>query len=328
MRRNRKILGATLTRAAEDRSLPGMLSRIEERIGAGILRLVQVAGRRAVRARLKQHRDARGRVTPYLECGEAKDGTIVWLHGFNDEPDSFMRTAARLVGRYRIVAPAMPGFGDGWMDPGERHTLDAYGAWLGDVVRSVGGERFHLMGNSLGGSTAIAIAAAEGPGRIASLVAVNSGGLDVTGVRSVNDEMRAGQNLFAVRDAAGFDSFIKRIFVRPPYIPRPVRVRLTAELRRSADWDERLVADMIETELHASSAGASVTELDRIRVPTLVVWGERDTLFPLAHGQHLARTIPDAKLAVLEGVGHCPHLESPRRLAEAFTRFASALGRG
>jgi pimeloyl-ACP methyl ester carboxylesterase len=303
-----------------------MLSRVEESIGAGILRVVRLAGRRAVRARLKHHRGVRGRVTPYLECGDAKEGTVVWLHGFNDEPDSFLRTAARLVGRYRVVAPAMPGFGDGWLDPAERHTLDAYASWLGEVACELGGHRFHLMGNSLGGSTAIAIAAAEGPGRVASLVAVNSGGLDLTGVHSVNDEMRAGRNLFAVRDREGFERFLQRVFANRPYMPRPVLVRLAAELRRSADWYERLVADMIETKLHTSSFGASVTNLAEIRVPTLVVWGDRDSLFPLSHGQHLARTIPGAKLAVLEGVGHCPHLETPRRLAEAFTRFASTLG--
>lgn len=314
-----------MTCAPEDRSLVAMLSRVEESIGAGILRVVRFVGRSAVRARLKQHRDKRGRVTPYLECGEAKKGTVVWLHGFNDQPDSFLPTAARLVGRYRVVVPAMPGFGDGWKDPAERHTLDAYASWLGEVVREVGGERVHLMGNSLGGSTAIAIAAAEGSGRIASLVAVNSGGLDVAGVRSVNDEMRAGQNLFAVRDQQGFERFLERIFARRPYMPRPVVVRLGAKLQRSADWYERLVADMIETKLLTSTAGASVTELASIRVPTLVVWGDRDTLFPLSHGEHLARTIPGAKLAVLEGVGHCPHLENPKRLAEAFGRFASAL---
>jgi len=302
-----------------------MLSRVEESLGAGILRLVQLAQRRAVRARVRRHTDIRGRVTPYLECGEEKDGTIVWLHGFNDEPDSFLRTAARLVRRYRVVAPAMPGFGEGWVDPNERHTLEAYGAWLREVVRDLGGTRYHLMGNSLGGTTAIAIAAAEGPERIASLVAVNSGGLDLTGVRSVNDEMRDGQNLFAVRDREGFERFLGRVFARQPFIPRPVRVRLAAELRRSADWYERLVADMLETTVHPSTSGASVTNLAEVRVPTLVVWGDRDTLFPLSHGEHLARIIPDAKLAVLEGVGHCPHLESPRRLADAFTRFASSL---
>jgi pimeloyl-ACP methyl ester carboxylesterase len=237
-----------------------------------------------------------------------------------------LRTAARLIGRYRVVAPAMPGFGDGWVDPTEHHTLEAYGVWLREVVGDLGGERYHLMGNSLGGATAIAIAASEGPGRVASLVAVNSGGLDLAGVRSVNDEMRDGQNLFAVRDHEGFERFLRRVFARRPYIPRPVRARLAAELRRSANWYERLVADMLETKVHTSAVSASATDLARIRVPTLVVWGDRDTLFPLSHGEHLARAIPDAKLAVLQGVGHCPHLESPKRLAEAFTRFASALG--
>lgn len=302
-----------------------MLSRVEESIGAGILRLFRLAQRRSVRAQLRWHRDSRGRRTPYLECGEAKQGTVVWLHGFNDLPESFLPTAARLIRRYRVVIPAMPGFGDGWMDPGERHTLDAYGSWLGDVVRELGGSRFHLMGNSLGGATALAIAAAEGPGRIASLVAVNSGGLDLAGVRSVNDEMRDGRNLFAVRDRAAFEQFLQRIFARRPYMPRPVTARLAAELRRSADWYDRLVADMLLTKLHTSAISASVADFATIRVPTLIVWGDRDTLFPLSHGEHLARVIPGAKLAVLEGVGHCPHLETPGRLAEAFTRFASAL---
>ncbi|HEX4341266.1 MAG TPA: alpha/beta hydrolase [Polyangiaceae bacterium] len=298
---------------------------MEESLGAGILRLVQVAQRRAVRARVGRHTDARGRVTPYLECGEARDGTIVWLHGFNDEPDSFLRTAARLMRRYRVVAPAMPGFGEGWVDPTEKHTLQAYGTWMREVVRDLGGNRYHLMGNSLGGTAAIAVAAAEGPERVVSLVAVNSGGIDLTGVRSVNDEMRDGQNLFAVRDREGFERFLGRVFERQPYIPRPVRVRLAAELRRSANWYERLVADMLQSEVRASTTGGSFTELEAIRVPTLVVWGDRDSLFPLSHGQHLARSIPGAKLVVLEGVGHCPHLETPKRLADEFARFASSL---
>ena len=302
-----------------------MLSRLEESVGAGILRLVQVAQRRAVRARLQEHTDRQGRVTPFLECGTARDGTIVWLHGFNDEPDSFLRTAMHLVHRYRIVAPAMPGFGSGWKKADERHTFGAYASWLRDVVRDIGGARIHLMGNSLGGATAIGVAALEGPGLIASLVPVNSGGLDVRGVHSVNDEMRRGQNLFAISDHAGFDRFIERIFVRPPYIPRPVRTRLSAELQRQSRWYERLVSDMLESELVESETFASTTDLSRMGVPTLVVWGDRDSLFPLSHGEHLARTIPGAKLAVLPGIGHCPHLESPRRLAEAFLHFASGL---
>jgi pimeloyl-ACP methyl ester carboxylesterase len=303
-----------------------MLSRVEESVGAGILRVVQFATRRALRARLKHHTDARGRVTPYLECGVARKGTIVWLHGFSDEPDSFLRAAAFLVRDYRVVMPALPGFADGWLDPSERHTFQAYATWLSEVVGAIGGKRFHLMGNSLGGGAAMGVAAALGPERIASLVVVNSGGLDLPGVLSVNDEMRAGKNLFSVRERADYRRFLERVFAQPPFIPRPVFARLAAKLVSSADWYERVVADMLQSSFHAAAEGAScTTDLASLRMPTLVVWGDRDTLFPAAHGAYLARTIAGARLEVLPGVGHCPHLESPKRLAQAFLRFAATL---
>jgi pimeloyl-ACP methyl ester carboxylesterase len=299
-----------------------------EAFGGWLLKAAKSAQRRAVRAQIKQHRDKRGRLTPYLECGQAVApvGTIVWLHGFSDEPDSFMQAARHLARRYRIVAPALPGFG-GWVDQNERHTLEAYAEWLGEIVHDLGGERFHLMGNSLGGSSAIAIAAADRGAHVASLVPVNSAGLDIHGVRSVNDEMREGHNLFAVHDRAGYDGFLKRIFAQPPFIPGPVRAKLAAQLRGSAQWYDRIVADMLESaRLDAGEGVMSMVDLATISVPTLVVWGDRDTLFPLAHAQHLARAIPNVKLEVLEGVGHCPHIESPVRLARAVRAFIDTIG--
>lgn len=304
-----------------------MLSGAYEAFGGWLLDAARGAQRRAVRAQLKQHRDKRGRVTPYLECGKAVSpvGTIVWLHGFSDEPDSFMQAARGLADRYRIVAPALPGFG-GWVDRNERHTLEAYAAWLAEVVHDLGGERFHLLGNSLGGATALAIAAADRGAHVASLVPVNSGGLDIAGVRSVNDEMREGHNLFAVHDRAGYDGFLKRIFAKPPFVPGAVRAKLTSRLSGSAQWYDRIVADLLESErLDAGEGVMSAVDLPSINVPTLVVWGDRDTLFPLAHARHLARVIPHVKLEVLEGVGHCPHIESPARLASAVKHFIDGI---
>jgi pimeloyl-ACP methyl ester carboxylesterase len=303
-----------------------MRERIEGHIGAGIVRLAEQAQRRAVRARLRQHRADSGRITPYLECGSASGPTLVWLHGFADKPDSFMRTALALADSYRIVAPALPGFGDGWFDPRERHTFEAYAAWMGEVLRAIGGPRYHLMGNSLGAAVAAELAASDSTGSVASLSLVDCAGIDLPGVRSVTDEQRDGDNLFVVRDAHGYQQFLSRIFARPPSLPRPVRVFLADQLRRSADWYERLMAD-----LHASTSAGNIdgvqsnVDLARIRVPTLVVWGERDSLFPVLHGEHIARSIPGAQLEVLAGVGHCPHLESPEQLAAAFRRFAGGL---
>ena len=317
-----------------------MRARIESHIGAGIIRLSQQAQRRAVRAKLKRHRSADGRITPYLECGPAlppgranetgasRAPTLVWLHGFADNPDSFMRAAAPLVDRFRIVVPALPGFGNGWVDPREQHTFAAYASWTAEVLADIGGARYHLMGNSLGGAIAAEIAAHDRSERVASLVLVNGAGVDVPGVRSVTDEQREGENLFIVRDAAGYDRFLTRIFARPPSLPRPVRVHLANELRRSADWYERLMLDLHTSTMAGNIDGVlSNVDLGSIRVPTLVVWGDRDSLFPMQHAEHLRRSISSAKLEVLEGVGHCPHIESPTKLAAAIGRFVDQLSR-
>jgi pimeloyl-ACP methyl ester carboxylesterase len=306
--------------AGSDRlSRVSLLERVEAAIGARLLRTVVAAQRRSLGAVVRKHRDRRGRITKYLDLGTARRGTLVWLHGFGDRIDTFLPTARRLAGDYRILVPAMPGFPDGWIDDTERHTFAAYAGWVGEVVRDVASERFHLMGNSLGGATALAIAAAM-PERLESVVAVNSAGVELAGVRSIADEMRDGHNLFAVSTREDYDRLTSRIFAAPPRIPRPVRAHLFREQRAKADWYRRLLGELAESTLlpHVSAH----VDLEAIRVPTLVVWGDRDTLFPLILGEHVARTVANAKLHVLDRVGHCPHLESPGRLASAFRSFA------
>jgi pimeloyl-ACP methyl ester carboxylesterase len=51
--------------------------------------------------------------------------------------------------------------------------------------------------------------------------------------------------------------------------------------------------------------------LRRIRAPTLLLWGERDRMIPVANAQDYLRLLPDARLQVLPGLGHVPHEEAP-----------------
>jgi pimeloyl-ACP methyl ester carboxylesterase len=55
----------------------------------------------------------------------------------------------------------------------------------------------------------------------------------------------------------------------------------------------------------------------RLRPPTLVIWGERDRLVDARLAPRLAETIPDARLLVLDGVGHVAMLEQPEQTARA-----------
>lgn len=298
------------------------LTGLSAAFGRAILGALGVAQRRKLGVRRGEHRDRRGRVTPYLELGHARRGTLVWLHGFSDRPDTFLGTASRLREDYRVIAPALPGFHEGWVDPSARHTFGAYADWLGDVVGDLGGQRFHLMGNSLGGAIALSLAARM-PERLISVVPVNSAGLRLEGVRCIASEVEAGANLFEVRTQEDYARFVERIFSGPVKVPRPIRDHLFRELSGKADWYDRVMRDLSESETPKGGASASEhVDLRGVQVPALVVWGEHDTLFPLAHGQHVAKTIPGAELRVIERCGHCPHLERPAALAQAFEDFA------
>ena len=71
--------------------------------------------------------------------------------------------------------------------------------------------------------------------------------------------------------------------------------------------------------------GQTVNALDRLymaaHLPTLIVWGERDDIIPVAHAQAAREAIPGSRLCLLDGVGHFPHAEAPERFLEALTDF-------
>ena len=304
------------------RAVMSPVSRAEAALGRLAVRALRRLQRQTLGVRGRRHTDARGRVTPYLECGTPRRGTLVWVHGFSDRFDTILQAAPHLVRDFRIVSPSVPGFGEGWIDPSERYTFGAFTGWLERVLRDVVHEPFHLMGNSLGGATALALAARM-PDRVRSVVALNSAGLELEGVHCVHREMAAGQNLFVVREPADLAALNRRVFAREIRIPRLVFAHLFDESRRNAAWYARVTSDLAESEIVAEGAGwRSFVPLPEVRVPALVLWGDRDTLLPVAHGEHVARTVQDGRLELLEGVGHCAHLESPRRLADSFRRWA------
>jgi pimeloyl-ACP methyl ester carboxylesterase len=67
-----------------------------------------------------------------------------------------------------------------------------------------------------------------------------------------------------------------------------------------------------------------MSRLDRVKTPTLVLWGKDDRLFPLAYGEAYHRAIPGSRLVTLERCGHLPHIEAPDRFADAVLDFLKA----
>jgi pimeloyl-ACP methyl ester carboxylesterase len=61
--------------------------------------------------------------------------------------------------------------------------------------------------------------------------------------------------------------------------------------------------------------------LHRIDVPTLVVWGAEDRIFPVAYAHEFGKLIPGARVEVLPACGHLPHVEQPAAFAECIASF-------
>jgi sigma-B regulation protein RsbQ len=67
-------------------------------------------------------------------------------------------------------------------------------------------------------------------------------------------------------------------------------------------------------------------DLPKLQTPTLIVQSSDDLIAPVAVGEYLQRTLPNATLRVVNNVGHCPHLSAPCASADAINEFLAALG--
>jgi pimeloyl-ACP methyl ester carboxylesterase len=194
-----------------------------------------------------------------------------------------------LAKQAQVFAVDLAGFG-GSRGSG-RFQLDQAVPRLLDWLDSIGLERASLVGHSLGGVIA-AMAAATAPERIERLVLADPA------IFSLDPGLR--RHPFGTARAA--------LWMPRDLIPIMLRDAVRAgPLSLGGATVQLLRADEQAT-------------LDRIQAPTLVVWGERDTVLPPAVGQRIVERIPDARLVVIPGAGHNVMWDQP----EAFNRAVIA----
>ena len=148
----------------------------------------------------------------YLELSPEKKETLVFLHGFGDTKDSFLRSAVRLSRHYRVIIPDMPGFGETVRDYARTYTLENYSQWMAGFIRHFG-EKVHLAGNSLGGATALLVAL-EARDSLRSLTVIDPAGIFDENIRCIYDMILEGHNIFSVRNRAEFERLLELVFRR------------------------------------------------------------------------------------------------------------------
>jgi len=245
---------------------------------------------------------------------------IVLLHGTGASLHTWDGWAARLRPTHRALRMDLPGFGLTGPDGAHDYSIAHYVAFLTAFVDRLGVDRFHLAGSSLGGHIAWRFAVAH-PERVASLVLLDSAGYPsvrrpfamelartpglATVMRWVTPRSLVRQSLLDVYgdDSKVTDALVDRYF--------------DMQLREGN-------RDAFIERARAAPERADAARIQRIRTPTLVLWGERDEWIPLEHGRRFHRAIAGSELVVVRGAGHVPMEEVPEETASSALRFIAA----
>jgi pimeloyl-ACP methyl ester carboxylesterase len=256
---------------------------------------------------------------------------ILLLHGFSDSADTWRLVLDRLRKREQAaVAVDMPGFGQASRLKREPELilpqLDAF------VSAAVGhwatGRGIVLAGNSLGGL--MSLRAAQNPGLpIQACVPIAPAGLDLARwVRLIQREPVIRGLLAsplpvpatAVR-AAVSRAYRMLVFARP----RAADPRVVASFAGHFG-SKRDAVRIMGTARRLFPEIQDPFELSRIACPTMVIWGSRDVMVPAAGAERIAEQVPGARVEILEGIGHCPQVETPERVTELLLDFLGEPG--
>ena len=226
---------------------------------------------------------------------------VVFFHGAGTI-DGF-DFAESWTNKYRVIAPYHPGFGESGDDPHLSEMQDYVMHYL-ELFDAMKLDRFNLVGLSLGGYLAAKFASQHGH-RVKKLALIAPAGMidpqhPMIDVLAVPGEQVPGLLV------SNFDVLKKRLPEKPD-------LDFMGERYREATTVARLLWE------HPGDP-KFMRYLHRVKMPTMIVWGEEDKVIPVQQTETWRKFIPNADIKIYKGAGHLVHLEKPEAV-EALGNF-------
>jgi pimeloyl-ACP methyl ester carboxylesterase len=271
-----------------------------------------------------QHIEIHGHSVGYRSGGSGP--VIVLIHGMAGSSATWRLVMPVLAEHFTVVAPDLVGHGESEKPRGD-YSLGAFASGVRDLLLALGHERATFVGQSLGGGVAMQFAY-QFPERCERLVLVSSGGL--------GDEVNVLLRLLALPGAElvlplACTNWVHDAGVRvagwlaniglhtSPHVTelwQSYGSLADAKTRTAFVHTLRSVIDV---------TGQRVSAADRLylaaEVPTLIIWGDHDSIIPLEQGRAAHSAIPGSRLEIFEGTGHFPHCEHPDRFGNVLIEF-------
>lgn len=256
--------------------------------------------------------------------GQAQAGRLplVLVHGWLMSHYYFRSIIDALEKDREVIALDLPGHGESDRPrPGDfAYDLPAFANVVDEVMDRLGVARADVLGASMGGGTALTLAARH-PERVERLILVAGAVYPppvlpvdaklalLPGVGSLlfkhafgRREFERGARFLSVRDANSIDDEWVDYF--------------WARFNRAGARDASYACLQMLCTLSQNNGDPG-----RVRAPTLLVWGDEDRMVPLSSGKRLARAIAGARLEIIPACGHMPHVERPQQLLRVVRSF-------
>jgi pimeloyl-ACP methyl ester carboxylesterase len=253
----------------------------------------------------------------YQEKGTGKP--LVLLHGFTSSTYSWKDVFEPLSQNFRVIAVDLKGFGFSGKPDGD-YSRRAQATLVGHLLDYLKIEKAWLCGNSMGGEIALNFAL-QNPQRVAGLILIDSAGVNVTGSGSLAPRYLllpvVGRVLTAL--ALTSDKLVRQGLEKSFYDQTKVtNERVAYYYRPLKTRGGQLAAVRARTQANEFPIEP---ELERISMPTLIIWGAQDALIPLAAGYKINKLIKESKLVIFDSCGHVPQEEMPARVVDEVTTF-------
>lgn len=251
-----------------------------------------------------------------------RDGSAVLLiHGFGASLQTWDAWAAQLGRTHRVIRIDLPGSGLSPPDPARDYTDDRSMALLLALMDELGVQRASIVGHSIGGRIAWTFAARH-PARVDRLVLVAPDGFASPGFEYGQPPQvpaMLGAMRFVLPEAV-LKASLKPAYADPALLTAE-RVTRYHDLLRAPGVRQAQLDRMRQTVLVDPRP-----LLAAIRAPTLLVWGERDAMIPLANSADYLKGLADASLVTFADSGHLPQEEAAAESVAAVEQFLAQVG--
>ncbi|MEZ5933360.1 MAG: acetoin dehydrogenase dihydrolipoyllysine-residue acetyltransferase subunit [Alphaproteobacteria bacterium] len=253
--------------------------------------------------------DAGGTRIRYLKMGEADGAPIIFIHGYGGDLNNWMFNQETLAENSTTYAIDLPGHGGSTKAVGDG-SLDVFTAAVLAFMDVKTIQKAHLVGHSMGGATALALAANAGD-RVASATLIAPAGLG----REINMDYIDG---FISQSRARKLRAVLELLVADPQSITSEMVDEVIKFKR-VDGVGPALEKLRDGLMPGGTQGTDLrASLSTLTAPVQVIWGREDQILPSSHAEGL----PDGiAVTVYEHAGHMPHMEKAAEVNDLIARM-------